>query len=301
MYNGAIVINKSPGFTSHDVVAKLRGITGQKKIGHTGTLDPDAEGVLIVCLGAATRISDMLMDESKEYEAVMLLGVTTDTQDMSGEVLDERSTKGLSEDEVTRAIKSFIGDISQIPPMYSAIKQNGKKLYELARAGVEVERKPRDITIHDIEIINMDLPEVTIRVSCSKGTYIRTLCNDIGEKLGCGASMKHLTRTKSGSFTIEKSLTLDEVQALKDSGRLDEAVTPLTDIFSDLRCAKASGEGIKKASNGNMLGTKDISPTMNDMSANEQILVTGEGGFIYGVYEYHASDRKLHPVKMFLC
>ena len=184
MYNGIINIYKEKGFTSHDVVAKMRGILRQKKIGHTGTLDPDATGVLPVCLGSATKLCDMLTDRDKEYEAVMQLGISTDTQDLSGEVLEECPVT-VTEEEVRNAILSFIGDYDQIPPMYSALKVNGKKLYELARAGKEVERQPRAVTIYDITILDMKLPEVTFRVSCSKGTYIRTLCYDIGVKCGC--------------------------------------------------------------------------------------------------------------------
>ena len=184
-WNGVINIYKEAGFTSHDVVAKLRGILHQKKIGHTGTLDPDAEGVLPVCLGKATRLCDMLTDHEKEYEAVLRLGVSTDTQDSSGTILCEKPV-AVSEEEVRACIVSFLGEQMQIPPMYSALKVNGKKLYELARAGIEVERKARPVTFYEIEVLAMELPLVRIRVRCSRGTYIRTLCHDIGEKLGCG-------------------------------------------------------------------------------------------------------------------
>ena len=175
MIHGIINVYKEKGFTSHDVVAKLRGIVGQKKIGHTGTLDPDATGVLPVCLGKATKLCDLLTDKDKAYEAVMLLGMTTDTQDVTGRILEEKSTETLTADKVREVIESFIGDYDQIPPMYSALKVNGKKLYELAREGKVVERKARPVKILDIRIIEMDLPRVRMEVSCSKGTYIRTL------------------------------------------------------------------------------------------------------------------------------
>ena len=180
MINGIIIVNKETGFTSHDVVAKLRGICGQKKIGHTGTLDPAATGVLPVCLGSGTKLCDMLTDRDKEYVAELLLGVETDTQDTTGSVLRE-SPVTVTEEEVSRACLSFLGDYDQIPPMYSALKVDGRKLYELARAGKEVERKARTVTIEELEIQEMKLPIVTMRVVCSKGTYIRTLCHDIGE------------------------------------------------------------------------------------------------------------------------
>ena len=213
MVNGIINIYKEAGFTSHDVVAKLRGIVKQKKIGHTGTLDPDATGVLPVCLGNATKLCDMLTDKSKEYEACMLLGVTTDTQDMSGQVLT-RQEVCCTEEEARAAVLSFIGGYDQIPPMYSAIKVNGKKLYELARNGVEIERKPRHVEIPDITILECALPEIRFRVSCSKGTYIRALCADIGDKLGCGAAMKSLIRTRVGNFHIEDAWKLSDVEKM---------------------------------------------------------------------------------------
>ena len=196
--DGVIVIRKEKDFTSHDVVAKLRGILHMKKIGHTGTLDPDAEGVLPVALGKATRLVDMITDKEKTYEAVMRLGVVTDTQDMSGTVLSQASELHVTEEELRAAIESFVGDYMQVPPMYSALKVNGKKLYELAREGKTVERKPRPVHFYEIEILEINLPLVRFCVTCSKGTYIRTLCHDIGEKLGCGAAMETLLRTKVG-------------------------------------------------------------------------------------------------------
>lgn len=211
MINGIINVYKEKGYTSFDVVAKLRGILKTKKIGHTGTLDPDAEGVLPVCLGKATKVCDLLTDKDKEYEAVMLLGTVTDTQDTSGTVLEQKEVH-VSEAEVRTAIESFIGDYMQIPPMYSALKVDGKKLCDLARAGVTVERKARPVVIHAIEILEVELPRVRMRVSCSEGTYIRTLCQDIGEKLGCGACMESLLRTRVSSFFIEDALRLAEIE-----------------------------------------------------------------------------------------
>ena len=179
MKSGIINVYKEKGFTSFDVVAKLRGILRTKKIGHTGTLDPDAEGVLPVCIGRATKVCDILTDKDKIYEAVMLLGVETDTQDTSGEVLKELPVTS-SEDEVKAATLSFVGEYAQVPPMYSALKVDGKKLYELAREGKTVERKARNVEILSIEILEVNLPRVRMVVHCTKGTYIRTLCHDIG-------------------------------------------------------------------------------------------------------------------------
>ena len=208
MVNGILNVYKEKGYTSHDVVAKLRGIVGQKKIGHTGTLDPDAEGVLPVCLGRATKVCDMLTEKDKTYEAVLLLGKETDTQDISGTVLRVGETEGLTQEQVKDCVMSFVGEDDQIPPMYSALKVNGKKLYELAREGKTIERKSRKVEIKEIRILEMALPRVRMEVSCSKGTYIRTLCHDIGEKLGCFGCMESLLRTKVSRFEIESSLKL---------------------------------------------------------------------------------------------
>ncbi len=232
--NGIIVINKPKGKTSHDMVYFTRRLTGVKKVGHTGTLDPDATGVLPICIGNATKAADMLTLSDKRYIAELILGKTTDTQDASGEVLTECKVN-VSEEEIIRAVKSFEGVIEQLPPMYSAIKQNGKKLYELARAGIEVERKKRKITIYKINIEEIDIENnsVKIDVSCSKGTYIRTLCNDIGQKLGTGAYMNALERTKTGPFELSKSYTVEELMKMKEAGTLETAIIPTDAVFAD--------------------------------------------------------------------
>lgn len=230
--NGIIIIDKPLGRTSHDMVYEVRRLTGIKKVGHTGTLDPMATGVLPVCVGSATKIADMLTLSDKRYIAEMVLGMTTDTQDADGEVLTECAVT-CSETEIRDAVNSFVGKIEQIPPMYSAIKQNGKKLYELARAGIEVERKSRAVTINSIDILKIDGERVTIDVSCSKGTYIRTLCEDIGIKLGVGAYMNTLRRTKTGPFTLENSYKLNYLYELKERDRLSEALISADKMFED--------------------------------------------------------------------
>ena len=224
-FNGILNVYKEAGFTSHDVVAKLRGILKQKKIGHTGTLDPGAVGVLPICLGKATKLSMVLTDKDKEYVAVLRLGITTDTQDMTGTVLGENPVT-VSEEKVREVILSFLGSYPQIPPMYSAIKINGKKLYELARVGKEVERPPRMVDIKELEILRINLPEVEFRVVCSKGTYVRTLCHDIGEKLGCGGTMSALERTRSGEFTVADALTLSQIEELIREGKIEDKIFP---------------------------------------------------------------------------
>ena len=216
MINGILNVYKEKGYTSHDVVAKLRGIVGQKKIGHTGTLDPEAEGVLPVCLGKATKVCDLLTEKDKVYEAVLLLGKETDTQDLTGKVLAEKPVTA-EKDEVERAIRSFEGAYDQIPPMYSALKVQGQKLCDLARKGIEVERKPRRVYIYKVEILQVDIPRVVMRVYCSKGTYIRTLCHDIGKKLGCGGCMASLKRTEVAAFLEKDALTLAQIQEKKEA------------------------------------------------------------------------------------
>ena len=255
--NGIINIYKEQGFTSFDVVAKLRGILKTRKIGHTGTLDPDATGVLPVVVGNATKLVDMLTDKKKEYIATFVLGKTTTTQDISGEITDEREVVS-GEAEIREAINSFIGDISQVPPMYSALKVDGKRLYELAREGKVVERKARPVTIHDIEIIDIDIPNVKMRVGCSKGTYIRTLCNDIGEKLGCGATMTSLERTQSGMFDKSSALTLSQIEEVVKSGDLDKIMIPVDSVFGEYAKAMLTGENLRLALNGNILRVADI-------------------------------------------
>ena len=242
MTDGIINVYKERGFTSHDVVAKLRGILRQKKIGHTGTLDPEAEGVLPVCLGSATKVCELLTDKEKTYRAVLLLGVTTDTQDATGTVLKETPV-ACEQQAVRDCIASFVGEQDQVPPMYSALKVNGKKLYELARQGIEVERKARRITIRRIEICKIDLPRITMEVTCSKGTYIRTLCHDIGAALGCGGCMESLLRTQVGPFYLEESVRLGEIEQLRDAGRLSEVIQPIDSVFQSYRARHLTKAG----------------------------------------------------------
>ena len=296
MINGIVNVYKEKGFTSFDVVAKMRGIFQQKKIGHTGTLDPDAEGVLPVCLGRATKVCDLLTDKDKEYEAVLLLGVMTDTQDLSGEVLEERPVTA-TEDEAKDAILSFVGDYMQIPPMYSALKVNGQKLCDLARKGVTVERKARPVTIHGIEILSVNLPEVHMRVHCSKGTYIRTLCQDIGEKLGCGGCMKSLLRTRVAAFAIEDALKLDELEARLKSG--DESFIHSVDsVFMQYDKASVLEAADKLVRNGNRI-PEELICDMQDCYKKECIRLYGWEGTFIGLYAYKPETNDFKLIKLF--
>ena len=298
MINGIIIVNKETGFTSHDVVAKLRGICGQKKIGHTGTLDPAATGVLPVCLGSGTKLCDMLTDRDKEYVAELLLGVETDTQDTTGSVLRE-SPVTVTEEEVSRACLSFLGDYDQIPPMYSALKVDGKKLYELARAGKEVERKARRVRILELEILEMRLPVVKLRVVCSKGTYIRTLCSDIGQKLGCGGAMQSLQRTKVGRFRLEDALTLGDLQQLKDSGEPERVVQPVDSLFEETPALHVTAEAARLLENGNALFPAQFAETVTP-EPERWVRVYRPDGRFAGIYAYEEQKRWYRPVKMFL-
>lgn len=297
MFNGIIVIHKEAGFTSHDVVAKMRGICGQKKIGHTGTLDPAATGVLPVCLGSGTRLCDMLADREKEYIAELLLGVETDTQDTSGTVL-KKSDVTVSEKEVREACLSFIGDYEQVPPMYSALKVNGKKLYELARAGQEIERKARPVKILELEILEICLPVVKMRVVCSKGTYIRTLCADIGERLGCGGTMKNLVRTRVGGFALDHSFTLRQLQEFKEKGALNEVVIPVDFCFRDCPEIHVEATYRRLLDNGNpIFPAQTLEKKI--YSHNEWIRVYQPTGEFAGIYSYEEHKQYYKPVKMF--
>lgn len=297
--NGVINVYKEKGFTSHDVVAKLRGILKTKKIGHTGTLDPDAEGVLPICIGNATKLCDLIMDKTKTYEAELVLGKRTDTQDLSGEVLAEYGKSiDLSEDEIKKAIKSFIGEYDQIPPMYSAIKVNGKKLYELARQGIEVERKARRVVIYDIEILDIQLPIIKIRVDCSKGTYIRALCNDIGDKLEVYGCMGYLLRTKSGKFDISESKKLSEIEKIRDEGKLDDIIIP-TDEILDYKRLVVKEDFEKLLLNGNPLLSNMFENEGDIDDGLEKYRVYGKKGFV-GVYKKLQGERILKSEKMFI-
>lgn len=294
--NGVINVYKEAGFTSHDVVAKLRGILHQKKIGHTGTLDPDAQGVLPICLGKATRLCDMLADHDKVYEAVLCLGITTDTQDMSGRILQEREVF-VGEAQIAACIQSFVGEQMQVPPMYSAIKINGKKLYELAREGKEVERKARKVFFHEIEILSMELPEVTIRVHCSKGTYIRTLCHDIGETLGCGGCMKTLLRTRVERFTLEEAKTLGDIQRMADDGTLDKILIPVDEMFSQYPKCSVNEAGDKLVHNGNRILQEHLLGEEKAAEQNEWIRIYDSKDEFIGIFE--KIGAYFTPVKMF--
>ena len=303
MISGVVNVYKEAGFTSHDAVAKLRGILHQKKIGHTGTLDPDAVGVLPVCLGKATKLVDTLASDTKTYETVLLLGRETDTQDISGQILKENEVT-CSEEDVRKCLAGFLGEQEQIPPMYSAKKQNGKRLYQLAREGVTVERRPALIRIDELEMLSCELPRVSMRITCSKGTYIRTLCHDIGQALGCGGCMEQLVRTRAGRFEIQNALTLGEIEERVRAGRLREILMGIDSFFADLPALSVpkdrfASEADRLLHNGNLLQARNFSAEdmqdVTDQSEGRRVRVYDSEDIFMGVYKYKPESGAYSP------
>ena len=321
--DGIIVVNKERGYSSFDVIAVLRGVLGMKKLGHTGTLDPEAEGVLPVCLGFATKVCDYLMAQKKEYVAEGRLGITTDTQDIHGTVLEEKPFH-VTEEQLRDALASFLGEIEQLTPMYSARKIDGVKLVDLARKGITIERSKKKVHIYEAELLSFDesTGEYKIRILCQKGTYIRTICNDLGVKLGCGSCMTSLMRTKTGRFTVEQSYTIDDLRKLRETGNLTEAVIPIDAMYLGCRPYDLDPAQMKSIRNGNFLEQEWLTPCGEDpvpaqfrgiyenlLGEDEArcIRVYAEGEF-YAVYQkrgrrfrplqmYHEVDNELNHIK----
>ena len=285
--NGILLIDKPQDWTSNDVVSKMRGILHERRIGHSGTLDPLATGLLVVFVGRATRAVEFAEADSKEYIAGLRLGLKTDTQDVTGNVLSECECKA-SRNELLSALERFKGDILQIPPMYSAIKIGGRKLYELARKGEEIERKPRKINISKLDIIGEENGDYTLDVACSKGTYIRTLCNDIGETLGCGGCMSSLRRVKAGVFGVEDAHTLEEIQSAADNETVSELIIPVDTLFAGHPEITVSASKEKKLRCGNVVNTDAANGTYRVYSESGEFLLLGE-----------VTDAKLKTIKSF--
>lgn len=285
--NGIILVDKPCDWTSHDVVGKLRGILHERRIGHSGTLDPMATGLLVVFVGRATRAVEFAEADSKEYIAGLRFGVSTDTQDITGNTLKTCDSLP-SRTELEQALEAFKGEISQIPPMYSAIKVGGKKLYELARRGESVERKPRIVTIDKLDIVGENDGDYILDVVCSKGTYIRTLCNDIGDTLGCDGCMSSLRRVKAGAFSIEQSHTIKEIQDAADNGELDGIIIPVDRLFSAYPELTVSDTAEKKLRNGNIIKLAAPNGTYRVYTETGAFLLLGE-----------VSDNKLKTIKSF--
>ena len=351
--NGIINIYKERGYTSHDVVARLRGITGIRRAGHTGTLDPDAEGVLPVAIGTATKVCDILTDTDKSYEALMILGIVTDSQDMTGNVTrcaTPEELAAISDREIFDTIAGFTGDYSQLPPMYSAVRKDGQRLYALARSGQEIEREARNVHINAVEavcgVIRGKLEEsvdyesfsddsalkkyrdfgvlreqgrfaryssrsasddpvgadevirIAFRVDCSKGTYIRTLCNDIGAKLGVGGCMERLIRTKAGAFDLSTAITLEQAEGFLRAGTLEEHITGVDSLFTDLPRFDVKEKYDELLINGNQLYFRHFKQYITTPPASVRAY-TSKGEFL-GIYEYVDGRNKYTPAKVFI-
>lgn len=291
--NGIIVVNKPQNWTSHDCVAIMRRKTGIKRIGHTGTLDPMATGVLPICIGTATRIMEYMDLDWKTYRCTLKLGITTDTEDIWGKTIEEKDWHHISKDEIRNTIKQFVGEIEQVPPKYSALKVDGKKLYEYAREGKEVKIKSRKIIVKNIDINDIDGDTVDFTVECSKGTYIRTICKDIGEKLGCGAAMSSLVRTASGVFDIENAIDIQAVKEMEKDEILKRLVPteyPLVH-FGQLVLDKYKA---KDFVNGKKLKRKDVT-IVKESSHKEMYNVYFEKEFL-GVAAFEGDILKAHKV-----
>ena len=300
--DGIFNIYKEKGFTSHDVVAIVRRTIHMKKVGHTGTLDPDAEGVLPVCVGKATKLSDVIMDGRKSYRAMLRLGITTTTEDASGEVLETKEVD-FNEDRICEVVASFIGKLEQVPPMYSAVKVNGKKLYELAREGKEIERKSRTIEVYDIRIRQFLPPDrVEIDVDCSKGTYIRTLCSDIGKALGCGGHMAELLRTRTGAFSLENAIKLDELKALAEQEKVEEALLTMEEALKDFPVVKVSEKSAKFLYNGGKIQERFFTEKPASYKEGDIVATYDHENNLVGLYEIKKEESNffIKPFKMLM-
>ena len=273
--NGILLIDKPPLWTSNDVVSKLKGVLKERRIGHSGTLDPLATGLLAVFAGRATRAVSFAESHDKRYTAALRLGLRTDTQDISGNVISKGQTD-VKDEELDRVLSCFVGEIEQTPPMYSAVRVNGKRLYELARKGIEVERKPRKITVYSIERKGRESGDIVLDIKCSKGTYIRTLCSDIGEMLGCGACMSALRRTEAGMFSVENAYTLDEVIREAEIGDVSALLLPTETIFSEYERITVSASAEAKVRNGNPVSFSAPDGTYRVCSQQGEFLALGK-------------------------
>lgn len=297
--DGIINVHKERGYTSHDVVARLRGIFHQKKIGHTGTLDPEATGVLPVCLGRATKVCELLTNKRKTYVARVKLGVVTDTQDMTGQIIEEHPVNA-GENDIRQALSAFTGELWQTPPMYSAVKVNGKRLYELARQGQEVERKQRRIMVYSCGMSEYfpEQHEFIMEVTCSKGTYIRTLCHDIGRQLSCGAAMASLVRTRVDIFELSQALTLSQIEERVKDGTICKCITEIDALFEACPAVTVLPSGIRYVQNGNEI-REEWCQEIPEITPDGRVRIYDMDGRFYAIYRYDGQNHILTNVKMF--
>jgi tRNA pseudouridine55 synthase len=299
--DGILNVNKPRDMTSFSVVAQVKSISRERKVGHAGTLDPQASGVLPVCLGQATRVIEYLFNETKTYHAEIELGVTTDTYDVSGKVLRHADSSAISREMIESALAAFRGSIQQTPPMYSALKHKGKPLYELARSGIEVERKSRKVRIDSLEIVGWQPPVVTLDIVCGKGTYIRSLAHDLGETLGCGAALKNLIRLRVGPFSLDEALTLDQLSEVSRLHQLEKYLYPIDYVLASFKAVTVNREQQNSLIHGASIsldaGTEGKLPT--DHQSILRRAYTADRRFL-GMIKYNAEGQEWQPEKIFL-
>jgi tRNA pseudouridine55 synthase len=288
--NGFIVIDKPPGVTSHDVVSRVRRILGTRKVGHTGTLDPFATGVLPVAVNEGTKVIPFLDEGLKGYDALLRLGVKTDTLDMTGRVLYEADGTAVSPGRLEAVVESFVGEISQVPPMFSAIKRDGQPLYKLARKGEEVEREPRRVLIHSLEILSITLPLVALRVVCSRGTYVRSLADDMGTALGCGAALQELRRTASGPFDLASSVTLEGLEEAVREGRAEALCRSPYAALGHLDVIPLNDAGLAKVGHGRAPGLEETLVAAWPACDSPRLVRLSRGGELVAVAELSPLD-----------
>lgn len=313
-FDGVLAVHKPAGFTSHDVVAKVRRLVKMKRIGHTGTLDPAVTGVLPLCLGRSTRVVEYLQEMPKEYEAVLRFGIATDTEDLTGEIIEQVDQVNINEQQVLQVLQQMTGTISQVPPMYSAVKVDGKRLYELAREGKTVERKSREVTIHELEMSGWQPgthPEVSLRVLCSKGTYIRTLCVDIGKALNVPSTMVQLVRTESAGIRLNQCLTFEQIEELMQQEQLEQHLIPAEQAMSGLPGYEVDPSVYKNTLQGKIISIQQIKPLeelaavgadhIADQQSSEHLIkLYAQDRTFIGIFRAEHHSGRVVPVKVFL-
>ena len=297
--DGILNINKSAGQTSFGVVVMVKRLTGEHRAGHAGTLDPNATGVLPVCLGKGTRVIEFLVETTKAYQAVIELGKATDTYDAAGKVTSQGDTSGIDMARLETELESFRGEIQQTPPMYSALKYQGRKLYELAREGIDVERKSRPVKIHRLVLIDWQPPEVTLEIECSKGTYIRSLANDLGQALGCGAYLKELIRTRCGIFDISDAISLPQLEAAVKNGDWQQFLHPIDSVLHDLPMLTVDEAGEASIKTGSALHLEDNEIDSTNSGRGYGRAYSADGRFL-AILKRDPAEKSWHPKKVFV-
>ena len=296
--DGLLNINKPSGITSFGIVSLVRRLSGERRVGHAGTLDPAATGVLPVCLGQGTRVIEFLVDTTKTYRAGIELGVSTDTYDASGKVTQQSDFTGISRTQLDAALASFRGQIQQVPPLYSALKHQGKPLYQLARAGIAVELKSRPVCIYKLELIDWQPPLVTVEVDCSKGTYIRSLAHDLGQMLGCGAHLKNLIRLRCGLFDINEAVSLSRLESAFRYGYWQQFIYPIDSVLTGLMAIVVSDDEAMKIKNGRSLLLETANREAEAPLQNRCRAYTLDGIFL-GILRFNHEDGRWYPQKVF--